>query len=222
MVSYYDKGRWAGLVLDLLLRSASGGRRGLPDLFARLWLRFGAKNRPIDAAVVRREAEAIANHSLAGFFRRYIDGIAELPVPMLLRRAGVKVEAKAPSDANDPVKAARLLPWSGLVFAANGDGDRATVKNVVPASPAWRAGITFGDEIIAVDGFRVTAATVSKRLADRAPGQSAELVFFRKDQLRTAAVRLARNPERKWSFAVDPDASSAAGKLRHRWLATSE
>ena len=221
MVSYYDKGRWAGLVLDLLMRVATEGRRGLPELFARLERRYGARGRPIDAVFLRREAEAIAGRAFAGFFHRYIDGTAELPVPTLLRQAGIRVEAKPPSDAGDPIKAARLLPWSGLVFATNGDSERATVKNVVPGSPAWRAGVTFGDEVVAVDGRRVTAASVGKRLADRAPGQSVELVCFRKDELRTAVVRLAKNPERKWSFALDPDASPPAKLLRRRWLGTS-
>jgi predicted metalloprotease with PDZ domain len=222
MVSYYDKGRWAGLVLDLLLRSSTHGRRGLPDLFARLWVRFAAKGRPVDAGIIRREAEAIAGRSLADFFRRYIDGTAELPVARLLRRAGLKVDARAPTDANDPVKAARLLSWSGLVFATNGDGERATVKNVVPGSPGYLAGITYGDEVVAVDGFRVTATSAGKRLADRAPGQSAELVFFRRDQLHTTALRLARNPERKWTFTVDADASTTATALRRLWLGISD
>jgi predicted metalloprotease with PDZ domain len=220
MVSYYDKGRWAALVLDLLLRLATRGRLGLPDLFARLELRYGARGRPIDAGILRREAEAIAGRSLAGFFRRYIDGTAELPVPAMLRRAGVRVEARPPSDANDPVRAARLLPWSGLVFAGNGEGERATVKNVVPGSPGWQAGLTFGDEVVAVDGVRVTASSVGRRLADRTPGQSAELVFFRKEHLHTAVVRLARNPERKWAFTLDPAAKPAAQRLLRRWLGT--
>jgi predicted metalloprotease with PDZ domain len=218
MVSYYDKGRWAALVLDLLLRSATAGRRGLPDLFSRLWLAYGARARPIDAKAIRRAAELLAGRSLSGYFRRFIDGIVELPVPRLLRGAGVKVEAKAPHDSNDPVKSRRLRPWCGLVFAANGDGEKAVVKNVVPGSPAWRAGITFGDEVIAVDDIRVSGATAGKRFADHAPGQSAEVAFFRKDRLRAATVRMVRNPERKWSFAVDADASAKTKLLRRHWL----
>ena len=95
MVSYYDKGRWAGLALDLILRSATAGRRGLPDLFRRLWSRHAARGRAIDAAIIRAEAEAIADRSLASYFRRFIDGSAELPVPELLRGAGVKAQCSA-------------------------------------------------------------------------------------------------------------------------------
>jgi predicted metalloprotease with PDZ domain len=220
MVSYYDKGRWAGLALDLILRSATAGRRGLPDLFRRLWLRHAARDRSIDAAIIRSEAEAIAGRSLASYFNRFIDGKAELPVPALLRSAGVKVQAATPAEheRNDKVKARRLLGWSGLTFASNGERDSAAVKNVVPDSPAWRAGITFGDEIIAVDGARTTGATVGKRLADGKPGQEIAVSFFRKDRLRATKLRLVRNPERRWAFAVDTEASPRTRRLRARWL----
>jgi len=223
MVSYYDKGRWAGLTLDLILRSATAGRCGLPDLFRRLWLRHAARDRSIDAAIIRSEAEAIAGRSLASYFNRFIDGKAELPVPALLRGAGVKVQAATPSEheRNDKVKARRLLGWSGLVFASNGERESAVVKNVVPDSPAWRVGITFGDEIIAVDGARTTGATVGKRLADGKPGQDIAVSFFRKDRLRTTKLRLVRNPERKWAFAVDTEASPRTRRLRARWLGVS-
>jgi predicted metalloprotease with PDZ domain len=220
MVSYYDKGRWAGLVLDLILRSATAGRRGLPDLFRRLWLRHAARDQAIDAAIIRTEAEGIAGRSLAGYFSRFIDGNAELPVPELLRGTGVKVKASTPAEheRNDKVKARRLLGWSGLTFANNGERDSAVVKNVIPDSPAWRAGITFGDEIMAVDGTRTTGATVGKRLADGKVGQVLTLTFFRKDRLHTVKVKLVRNPERKWIFAADAEASPRAQRLRARWL----
>jgi predicted metalloprotease with PDZ domain len=68
----------------------------------------------------------------------------------------------------------------------------------------------------------VTSATVGKRFADHAPGQSAEVAFFRKDRLHTTTVRLARNPERKWSFAVDPEARARVIALRRQWLGTKD
>jgi predicted metalloprotease with PDZ domain len=219
MVSYYDKGRWAGLVLDLQLRLATGGRCGVPDLFRRLWVRHGAKGRGIDAGVIRAEAESLAGRSLGNYFTRYIDGIQELPVPALLKKAGIAVAAVplAVHERNDPTKAARLFAWSGLVFG-NGGAEAAVVRNVVPDSPAWRAGITFGDELVAVDSTRVNATTVAKRLADAVPGQEVTVSYFRKEELRETRFRMARNPERRWTFAVDKGAAQAKRRLLGRWL----
>ena len=44
------------------------------------------------------------------------------------------------------------------------------------------------------------------------------MTYFRKDRLRAASVRLARNPERKWSFAIDDEAPPRRRALRQRWL----
>ncbi len=218
-VSYYEKGKWAGLVLDLMLRQWTDGRRGLPDLFRHLWRHHGRKGQPIDAAAIRAAGEGVGGHALADYFARFIDGSAELPVPALLRRSGLVVAARPPGARDDdPVKARRLQGWTGLQFAANGTGASAVIKNVVPGSPAWRAGLTFNDEIVAVDGCRVTGATVTKRLADHLPGTRVPLAFFRADNLRTTILHVARNPERLWTFSVDEQASSAARRVRKGWL----
>jgi predicted metalloprotease with PDZ domain len=217
MVSYYDKGRWAGLLLDLRLRAASNGRRGIPDLFRRLWLRHGARDRAIDAAIIQQEAEALAGHSLADYFRHAIDGTAELPIPKLLRATGITVEAESPAkhERHDAVKAGRSRAWSGLVFSAGNGRESAVVKNVIPGSPAWQAGLG------ALDDNRVYDGTVGKRLADGQPGQEMRITFFRKDRLLASRVRLAHNPERRWTFSVDATASHAQRLLRNRWLGTT-
>jgi len=219
MVSYYDKGRWAGLVLDLLLRTGSGGRRGLPDLFRHLWLRYAARGHSIDADIIRAEAEALAGRSLAGYFRRFIDGTAELPVPALLRLAGVDARSDRPErqEKTDAVRAARMAGYTGLVFGT-GEREGAVVRNVVPGSPAWRGGLSFGDEVVAVDDNRVTPATVAKRLADGKPGQEVTVSFFRQDRLRSVTLRLARNPERKWTFTALPNLSPEQRRIRRQWL----
>jgi predicted metalloprotease with PDZ domain len=97
-------------------------------------------------------------------------------------------------------------------------GEAAVVKNVVPDSPAWQAGLTFRDEIVAVNDHRVDASAVARRLADCAPGQTVTIAFFRQEILRTTSLRLARSPERRWTFAMDPAASPAQRRIRDGWL----
>src|SRR6185503_8267436 len=59
-VSYYEKGLWTGMALDLELRLANGGARGLPELFGWLWDHFGRLGRSIAEGDVRAAAAAIA------------------------------------------------------------------------------------------------------------------------------------------------------------------
>src|SRR6185503_11107039 len=174
-VSYYEKGLWVGMALDLTLRLATSGRRGLPHLFRRLWDRAERRAAPVTEADVRAAAQALAGRSLDTFFDRYVHGTDELPLPALLGRAGLKVTSAPPWSAaageNDAVKRERARAWTGAII--NGQaatGERAIVRNVVPGSPAAAAGLTFNDEIVAVEGDRVNAATLPRRLGDHRPG----------------------------------------------------
>jgi predicted metalloprotease with PDZ domain len=217
-VSYYEKGKWAGLVLDLMLRQATAGRRGLPHLFRRLWRSHGRRGRPITVATIRAAAEVLAGRSLRGYFSRFIDGTTELPVISWLRQTGVEVQARAFSQVDDdPIKARRQKGWAGISFTSTSDED-ALVRNVLPDSPAYLAGLSYRDVIVAIDGLRVNASSISKRLADGQPGQTVQVTFFRRDQLRQTTLRLAHNPERKWTFALDAAAPAPKKRARTGWL----
>ena len=221
-VSYYEKGLWVGMALDLLLRGKTGGRRGLPDLFARLWTAFGRHDRPITEDDVRTAAAQVARQPIDDFFRRYVHGTDELPLPALLRTAGLRITERpdwAPefekADADrDRVKERRQRAWTGIALQP----DRLTVRNVVPGSPAARAGITFGDELVAVDGHRVSPATFAKRVGDRDPGDRCRITFFRRELLEEATLTLVENPERKLGVQPDPDADRKALAIRKGWL----
>ncbi|HSJ97580.1 MAG TPA: PDZ domain-containing protein [Myxococcota bacterium] len=218
-ISYYEKGEWAALVLELLLREATSGRRGVADVFVRLWRRFGARDVGLEPEDVEAAASAVAGRSIDGFFRRYVHGVAELPVPRLLARAGVRVTRRAPwRDEKDATRARRMRGWTGLAFASGERGQPAVVRNVVPDSPAWRAGIGFGDELVAVGGARVDAASAARRLEDTAPGRRVSVVFFRRDRLRETTLVVGRNPERRVRFELDPRPAPRARAIRRGWL----
>jgi predicted metalloprotease with PDZ domain len=219
--SYYEKGFWTAMALDIELRVASGGARGLTEMFRLLWDRFGRSGRPIADPDVRAAATEIAGKPLTGFFDHYIRGTEDLRLPGWLERAGLNVDARPDWDESarppadrDAVRARRARAWTGLVL----NPDRTTVRNVIPDSPAWRAGLTFNDEIIAVGGARVTGATMAKRVADHAPGDRVPVAFFRRDELSTVELVLAENPERRLTVILDEDAGPRAKAIRAGWL----
>jgi predicted metalloprotease with PDZ domain len=221
-VSYYEKGLWVGMALDLTLRLRTGGRRGLPELFRALWDDLRGRDWIVTEADVRAAARALAGpragREIDAFFDRYVNGTDELPLPALLRRAGLTVRQPADWEGDgtdiDPVRAARARAWTGVTLTP----DKTTVRNVVPGSPAARAGLTFADDIVAVDGARVTGATFARRVGDRRPGDRARVTYFRRDELREATLTLVENPERKLSVSPDPKASARATAVRRGWL----
>ena len=147
---------------------------------------------------MRDAAAAIGGPAAAiGFFDRYVRGTDELPLPALWRRAGLTVTARAEWDESaeppadrDGVRARRARAWTGIDLHP----ERTLVRNVVPGSPAWRAGLTFGDEIVAVDGARVNAATFAKRVGDNDPGARVRVAYFRRDLLQRGDADAGREP----------------------------
>ncbi|HEY0706906.1 MAG TPA: PDZ domain-containing protein [Polyangia bacterium] len=217
-VSYYEKGKWVAVILEVLLREATRGRQGVEDLFVSLWENFGQKNRGLDEEDIREAIASIAGQPFDDYFARYIHGTEELPVPAMLEKAGVSLTTLAPweGDGADKVKRDRARAYLGVTWAPS--GERATIRNVVPDSPAWQAGLTYGDEVIAVGGVRVNLSTVGKRVADHPPGSEVKLHFFRKDALRVARVVIGETPERRYEMVPSPRPIRGARAIRRAWL----
>ena len=62
-VSYYEKGKWAALVLEILLREATQGRRGVEHLFRRLWSQFGRRGVGLSEADIQAAVAETAGKS---------------------------------------------------------------------------------------------------------------------------------------------------------------
>lgn len=113
-----------------------------------------------------------------------------------------ELAAASPAGANEP----RAMPtprnahergWLGVELgkrAANEPG--VLVRDVVPSSPAARAGLSPGDVITSVDGENVARPEdVSGRIAVRGAGQRVRLGLLRAQEARLLAVDLEAFPD---------------------------
>jgi predicted metalloprotease with PDZ domain len=214
-ISYYEKGHLAGVCLDLELRLRSRGKGSLVGLFRRLMASHGARGRGITTDDIVAAATAEAGADMRDFFRRYIEGTDELPLLAQLQQIGVEVEIRAPWEGeSSPLAARRKRSWSGLTFA----GD--AVRSVAPDSPAARAGIMPGDELIAVADVRTRSGDeAAERLADHEPGQSVEVALFRGGRLVRRTLTLAEDPRKLYRFSAAATVTPDVRELRDAWLA---
>jgi len=209
-VSYYDKGEMAAWLMDAALREGSRGKAGLAELFALLWSRLGESG--LTDGDVRRAFEDLSGRPSAPFWDAYISGRAELDPAPLRRTFGLVMEGRAPWDslpadeAGDPAAQRRAHAWTGLVMAPNGP----TVQNVIPGSPAARAGLSFGMEILAVDGWRTaTAAEVQRGLAEPGPGGKARVLAAERGRVFEVDVPVVDSPDRTYRLVADPRVGAA-------------
>ncbi|HVB35436.1 MAG TPA: hypothetical protein VNJ52_13845 [Patescibacteria group bacterium] len=91
-ISYYDKGELDGVLLDILVRDATGNRRSLDDVMRYMNRTYALRNRFYHGnAAIEAAVEKIAGRSFAGFFENYVSGTAAIPWNRILGRAGLRV-----------------------------------------------------------------------------------------------------------------------------------
>jgi predicted metalloprotease with PDZ domain len=228
-VSYYQKGALVGLLLDLEIREASGGRHSLDDLMRTLWERYGSRDvgYPEEMkAGVQAIAEELAGRSLDDFFAAYIWGTEELDHDRYLAAAGLTLTREpAPDESGTgngekgarPSDAAVIESRLGArVRETNG---RLLIANVLEGGAGWNAGLNAGDELLALDGLRVAStAALAARLRELHDGDLAQVALFRRDELTTVPVPAGPAAAPPLRIAPRPDATAEEAALRKDWL----
>src|SRR5581483_10667403 len=183
-VSYYGKGAVAAMLLDLEIRRRSLGERSLDDVIRALWRRYGLPNIGIAEDGVEDLVTEVAGGNWHAFFDEVVRGRAELPYEDALGVVGLEIEWKADSGAQEV--------WLGL--RTRSDNGRTKIAHVLADGPAWGTGISPGDELVALDGYRVDDSSLADRLRDYRVGDVATLTFFRRDELSEVRIPLAARP----------------------------
>ena len=218
-VSYYDKGALVAWMMDARIRVGSRGKHGVESLFARLWAQVG--DGPITDSLLRETFEALAGEPAQGFWQAWIQGVAELDAAPIETAYGLRFEIHTPWESlseEDPTALARAKGYSGLVF---GNG-APIVQNVDPGSPAAEGGISYGQEILAVNGWRTgKASEVQRRLEEIGVDGEAEVLVSDMGRVRTCRFLLVENPTRRVRIAPEAKASAAQRKAFRAFTGTT-
>jgi predicted metalloprotease with PDZ domain len=201
-ISYYVKGSLVGLALDLKLREAGGS---LDGVMRRLWKTSAGG--PIDEAAIAAALEAEGGRSFENELADWVHGTGELPLAELLPAVGVSVRRER----------AGFGPALGLRLS-EGPVTGAVVKSVLAGSPAAVAGLSAGDELLAVNGWRIRRLDDALNWIER--GQPFELLLVRDQRLQT--LRVAPTADTAWTetqaWQLDDQPARAVLAHRRRWF----
>ncbi len=223
--SYYLRGSFIALALDLMLRERAAHDPAAPtldDVMRGLWLEFGETGIgvPEDACAL---FSRLTRLDLTEFFARFIHGTEAPNWDALFAPFGINYRLRATASASD--RGGRDEPnihtnlrMLGMVVAEGGHA-LPVIKHVVNHSAAWQVGISAGDALVAIDGLRANGATLNKHLARFEAGDTLTVSHFRHDVLHATNITVPTPPpDVAWLIvAVEPvDATSAVH--RQRWL----
>lgn len=203
-VSYYLKGGLAMVALDLRIRRETAGARSLDDVVRLLWREFGATGTP-HPEDLQAVFERACGRALGDMFRTQVRGVDDPELPYELAHVGLELRASAdPATCQDGASP----QWLGVTTA----GIRVT--GVFDGGPAQAAGVSPGDELVAIDGFRVTSDGDLRGLVGaRRAGDRVTVTMFRRHRLVTREVVLATAPPTRFEITTSADPGPAAERF---------
>jgi predicted metalloprotease with PDZ domain len=231
-ISYYQKGALVGLLLDMEIRRATDNRRSLDDVMRLLWERYGQRDEafPEEMAVgIRGLAEEVHGGSLEAFFTDYVGGTTELDYDHYLESAGLRLVSvtagepgRSDTAAMPEAPAESALPHAAAEVEIGArwreEAGRTVLSHVIDGTPAHRAGLNAGDELVALDGIRVTGPVLNARLRHHAPGERLRVTVFRRDEMHEFELALEEARATRARIVRMPQPTRAQETVYRDWL----
>ncbi|HEV2316308.1 MAG TPA: PDZ domain-containing protein [Thermoplasmata archaeon] len=215
-VDYYLKGHLVSMCLDLEILTRTETKSSLQTVFRLLWREFGSRDRGLAEGELYQVADRATGLELGPFFDSYVRGTTEVDLAHYFGLAGLKFEP-APTPPEDPIRSDPA--YLGIDYV--NDGGRVRVRGVLDHTPARRAGISPGDEIIALNGARVLHEGFPDALGRIAPGEEFRVDLFRRGVLRAIQVTAGKAPPSKYVIVPDPSASPLQRKVYESWTGSA-
>ncbi len=142
--SIYDEGNLVAFMLDILIMKNTQNKKSLKDVCRVLYNEFGKKNKGYSETDIIKLCEDVAGVSLKDFFKKYVYGTEDFEVMLndCFDYVGLEMQ-KRPSHFKSE---------SDFGFKIAEQAHISKVTLVAPFSPAWKAGLSIGDEIMLVNG----------------------------------------------------------------------
>lgn len=187
---YYSEGQLVWLDADTLIRERTGGKKSLDD-FARTF--FGIDDGSWTTVTytfddVVAALNKVMPYDWAGFLTDRIKKVRpEFPLDGLTRGGYRLVYAEAPTDywkAYESERKITDLTYS-VGFALNREG---TLVGVLWDGPAFKAGLTVGDKVVAVNGIAYDADRLKEAITAAKGGAPLSLIVKDGDHYRVVTI----------------------------------
>lgn len=201
-ISYYAKGALAALALDLSLRADGGS---LDAVMRGLWQRSAGG--PIGEDDIAAVLAEVGRRPYTKELAAWVHGTGELPLQKLLGAAGVEWQAQAATLAQ---RLALRVSESALTGVK--------VTHVLRGGAGERAGLSAGDELIAMNDWRLRRLDDALRLLR--PGEDGTLLVAREQRVLRLPFTMPKESDGSGgvALALEDRPAKAALALRSAWL----
>jgi len=203
--SFYTAGKAMGLVLDMEVRSHTGGAKSLDDVFRYLYQKYPMNDRGVPETGFQSALEAVTGTSFKTFFDQHINATEDVDWAAALKKGGFILEERA---GTDPAAWLRVYLGGGMTILASD-----------PAGNAVAAGLADGDTFMKVGDDSVTdQASFESAFAGFTPGDMAQVTILRGGVEQVIELEVRTAPTQV-VLEANPEASDAEAAIRTSWLA---
>ena len=201
-ISYYNKGMLVAWMLDLHLLKNSKGKKGLDDVMRKLYAMYQDNpSKGFTHAQFIAVCSEIAGEDMQFFFDEMVFSKGSIDYAQWLTDFGVQAEVVEGEEK----------AWSGVSSSlSNG---KLIIDKVFTDGPAEQAGVAVNDELIAINGWRVTHA-MNQHAKKFDVGDTITMLLSRDGLLIEKEVTFIANPRETYKVkSVEDD-----NKLQECWL----
>ncbi|WP_028114091.1 M61 family metallopeptidase [Ferrimonas kyonanensis] len=203
-VNIYSEGYLASWALDLAIIDRTDADKSYRDLHRYLY-----QNHRLPDGFTEQDVKdglrLLTGTSFEPWWQQAIDSPNVLDFDAMLAQVGLQRKG---SDQDEVAE---------LGLKVNEDQGLATVTHVRRDGPAWQAGLTTEDRVVAINGMRVPASQWQDRLAELPLDVPVSLTLFRRDRLMTLSLTPERRHPGKLVLEAQADVSPAQKAAFRAW-----
>lgn len=207
-VSYYSKGMLLGALLDLEIIKGSSGENTLDDVVSLLYYQFYKKrDKGITSDDLKNTAEKLGKISLDDFFDSYIHGTEHLDNEKYLYYAGIGL-----IETNSEVNSRTI----GVSVSQKDDG--LIIGSITRGSSAYDNGLNVGDELIAIDGYRLTANNIKTLMSMYKINDQVKVLISRDGLIYEKEIEIRRDDSVIYTYEFLDNKTKEQELVFRKWL----
>ncbi|MCU7878398.1 MAG: PDZ domain-containing protein [Candidatus Thiodiazotropha sp. (ex Lucinoma borealis)] len=227
IVSYYTKGALFALLLDLTIRVRSNGNYSLDHVMRELWKRYGKRGIGVPEGGFETLVADVTSLDLGALFDLGVRSTQELPLAETLMEFAVELRlfpARSSKDQGSVVIESPQLKDARSVLGAKLRQTEHSIHilQVYDDGGAQQAGLSAGDEIIAVDGIRLSSEQMERYIGEQEEGVPIQMHLFRRDELQVFNVMPLPAPADTCTIHLQQYPDSERQQRLDNWLNPNE
>ncbi len=190
VVSYYAKGALVALLLEAELQHQGTDLASLCRTLYQDYLATGTADSSIFQTLT-----AMGFNQLAAALDHWVHKAAPLPLADYLPKLGLALNLRAPTHFDDNCGTNEQATPASLGCSLKYQPQGVVIQQLFHGSAAHQAGLMSGDQLVALAGYKITEKSLPQLLKRLPLGSVQNLLFFRKDRLLSAELKLRHASE---------------------------